>query len=220
MEPILRNIDNLDWITVVIFSSLGLIVIAKSAFYNRFTHFIVLPLNNKYIFMYNKKEKLISWFHIFLTLFQVINFSLFLYISWKVFYGSIEDAEINQYAYPLLLVSLLVFLIFKVALQLGNGFIFSSNKIISTLIFKKLSYLNHSGLVMFLANILLTYVFKDSKPVIYITLVLVLLINVIGWVVLLRNHQKFLANNFFYFILYLCALEIGPWVIIGSYLMY
>ncbi len=218
MEPILRNIENIDWITVLIFSSLLLIVVAKSTFYNRFLNFIILPFNNKYIFMYNKKEKLMNWFHIFFTVFQVINFSLFLYLSWKAFFGSLEDSDLNPYLYPIILGSLLIFLIVKVFLQLGNGFIFNSNKTISELVFKKLSYLNHSGLIMFLANIILSYVFKDSKTVVYVTFFFILLINGIGWVTLLRNHQKFIANNFFYFILYLCALEIAPWIIIGSYL--
>ena len=208
----------MDWVTLLLFSSLVLIVVAKSAFYHRFLNFILLPFNNKYIFMYNKKEKLMNWFHIFFTIFQVVNFSLFLYLSWKVFFGSLENLDLNPFIYPILLGSLLLFLLLKVFLQLANGFIFNSNKTISELIFKKLSYLNHSGLIMFLANIILIYVFKDSKAVIYITFFLILLINGIGWVTLLRNHQKFIANNFFYFIVYLCALEIAPWVIIGNYL--
>ena len=168
--------------------------------------------------MYNKKEKLMNWFHIFLTVFQVINFSLFLYLSWKVFYGSLSDINLDPYLFPIILGSLLLFLILKVGIQLGNGFIFSSNKVISELIFKKLSYLNHSGLIMFIANIVLSYILKDSKAVVYVAFFFIILINGIGWATLLRNHQKFIANNFFYFILYLCALEIAPWVIIGSYL--
>ena len=218
MEPLLRHIENIDWVTILIFSSLLLIVIAKSTFYNRFLNFIILPFNNKYIFMYNKKDKLNNWFHIFLTGFQIINFSLFLFISWRIFYGSIETQDMNQYVFPVILGSVLGFLILKVFLQLGNGFIFRSNKVISELIFKKLSYLNYSGIIMFISNVILSYVMKDSKPVVYITFFLILSINAIGWITLLRNHQKFIANNFFYFILYLCALEIAPWVIIGSYL--
>ena len=35
---------------------------------------------------------------------------------------------------------------------------------------------------------------------------------------LLKNYQKILIPNIFYFILYLCALEIAPLVVIGSYL--
>ena len=196
-----------------------MVVLAKGTFYNRFLNFIILPFNNKYVFMYNKKEKLLNWFHIFFTIFQVINFSLFIYLALQVVFK--DDSFLNMdssYSYPIIFVALFLFLLIKVLLQLGNGFIFNANKVISELIFKKLSYLNFSSLVMFTANIVLSYVFKDSHLVVYVAFFFVLLINVIGWVTLLKNHQNFLANNFFYFILYLCALEITPFVIIGSYL--
>ena len=196
-----------------------LVVLAKSTFYNRFLNFIILPFNNKYVFMYNKKEKLLNWFHIFFTIFQVINFSIFIYLAFQILFKHSSFMVMEDlYHYPIILGGLLLFLLVKVSLQLGNGFIFNSNKVISELIFKKLSYLNYSGLVMFVANIVLCYVFKDSELVVYIGIFLILLINIIGWVTLLRNHQNFLASNFFYFILYLCALEIAPFVIIGGYL--
>ena len=196
-----------------------LVVLAKSTFYYRFLNFIILPFNNKYVFMYNKKEKLLNWFHIFFTVFQVINLSLFIYLALQVLFkgGSFMSMD-STYGYPTILGALLLFLLIKVSLQLSNGFIFNSNKIISDLIFKKLSYLNYSGLIMFAANIILCYVLKNSQIVVYVAFFLILLINTIGWVTLLRNHQNFLASNFFYFILYLCALEIAPFVIIGSYL--
>ncbi len=196
-----------------------MVVLAKSTFYNRFLNFIILPFNNKYVFMYNKKEKLLNWFHIFFTVFQVINLSLFIYLAIQVLFkeGSFMSMD-STYGYPTILGALLLFLLIKVSLQLSNGFIFNSNKTISDLIFKKLSYLNYSGLIMFTANIILCYVLKDSQIVVHVTFFLILMINAIGWVTLLRNHQNFLASNFFYFILYLCALEIAPFVIIGSYL--
>ena len=220
MEPILRHIVNSDWVTALIFGSLLLIVVAKRTFYNRFLNFIILPFNNKYIFLYNKKEKLVNWFHVFFTLFQIINLSLFVFLSWKVLFKFNQTSDISPFAYPLILLSVLLFVSLKVALQLGNGFIFGSNKVISQLVFKKLSYLNYSSLIMFLANVVLSYVFKGSEIVIYVAFFLIFLVNCIGWATLVRNHQKFIANNFFYFILYLCALEIAPIVLISSYLNY
>jgi hypothetical protein len=50
-----------------------------------------------------------------------------------------------------------------------------------------------------------------------VVLALVFLINGIGITKLLKNHQKALFPFFVYFILYLCALEIAPLVLIGSY---
>lgn len=216
MEPILRAAQTADWITILIFSSLLFVVAAKSIFYGRFLNFIILPFNNKYVFMYGKKEKLTNWFHIFFTVFLIINFSLFLFFSWEIFVASSFSSD--PYTYAVILGGVLVYLLLKVFLQLGNGFIFGANKVISSVVFKKLSYLNYSGIIMLTANIVIAYMLWDPKIVIYVAALLILLINGIGWITTIRNHQKYIGNNFFYFILYLCALEIAPFIILGSYL--
>ncbi len=166
--------------------------------------------------MYNKKDRLMNWFHVFFTVFQIINFAIFIYLARNVL------LDLGRDSYPsfflIILLCLLLFLTAKVALQLGNGYLFGSGKVISEIVFKKLSYLNYSGIIMFLANVVLSYILKDSKFVVYTAIFLILLVNAIGWATALRNHQKFVASHFFYFILYLCALEISPLVIIGSYL--
>jgi len=219
MEPILRNIENFDWITILLLFGVVLLVLAKSTFPVRFLNFIILPFNNKYIFMYNKKEKLFNWFQIFFTVFQIINFSLFIYLATKVLFPDTHNIlSDEQFYFPLILLCLFAFLLIKVGIQLSNGFIFNSNKFITELLFKKLSYLNYSSLIMFVANIILTYIANDSKTIVFLAIFLILLVNIIGWVRLLRNYQKFIASNLFYFIVYLCALEIAPFVLIGSYL--
>ena len=216
MEPILRNIAGIDWITILIFLSLFFVVLAKGAFYTRFLNFIILPFNNKYIFMYNKKEILLNWFNLFFGLFLIINLSLFLYLGMELWTGSAPSSAIL--VFPLIMGSIVLFLFIKLALQLGNALIFGIQKTITEVIFKKLSYFNYSGLIMFVANVVLTYIAKESKVVFYVAILLILLVNVIGWITILRNHQKYITSNFFYFILYLCALEIAPFIIIGSFL--
>jgi len=192
------------------------VVLAKGVFYTRFLNFIILPFNNKYIFMYNKKEKLLNWFNLFFGLFLIINLSLFLYIGSDILLISDQNSSIIRF--PLILGSLVLFLFIKLALQMGNGFIFGTEKMITEVIFKKLSYFNYSGLIMFVANVILIYIAIGSKVVFYVAILLILLVNVIGWITILRNHQKFITSNFFYFILYLCALEIAPFILIGSFL--
>lgn len=216
MEPIDRITDNLDWITLILFGSLLLIVIAKKIFYTRFLNFIILPFNNKYIIMYNKKEKLFNWFHILLTLFQIINISLFAFLVWKSYES--PTTSTSKVTFFVILGYLFLFVFAKLFLQLGNGFIFGSYGTINELLFKKTSYLNYGSLVLFLANILLCFVFINSMAVVLSAFALFLLINIIGWVSVIRIHQKFISSHFFYFILYLCALEIAPLIILGSFL--
>ncbi|MCM4150696.1 DUF4271 domain-containing protein [Arenibacter sp. N53] len=217
MEAILRNQYAVDWITVILFCSIFFMVLAKTTYYSRFLNYIILPFNNKYIFLYQKKDKLFNWFSIFFSIFQLLNFSLFIYFINKIFFQSPVEHQFEVYL--IICTSLFLFLVIKILLQFGNGFIFNANKTISEIVFKKLSYLNYSGIVMLFANLILNYVLQESKAVVFISILLVFIINTIGWITTLRNHQNFLASNFVYFILYLCALEIAPIIIVGNYLI-
>jgi len=212
MEPVLREIGELDWITMIIFSSVIFLVLAKSLFYGRFLNFMILPFNNKYIFLYNKKDRLMNWFHIFFTTFQLLNLSLFLYLVVSIYRPS--EVLPTPLLFALILGLVFLFLFVKILIQLGNSTIFNNESVIAEIIFKKISYLNYSSLVMFLANVMLTYVFIGSKTVILLGSALIILILIIGWVTIIKTHLKFLTNYFFYFILYLCALEIAPIIIV------
>ncbi|SNR55951.1 protein of unknown function [Maribacter sedimenticola] len=216
MEPINRTILQTDWITITLFTSFICVLIAKSFDYTRFVNFIILPFNNKYITIYTKKEKLFNWFHILISLFQIINTTLFIYFIWREFLNT--GVVKNPFLFPILLVVVFLFITLKTVVQLANGFVFNSYKTFNELIFKKLTYLNYSGIVLCIANIFLTYVAIDHKIIIIIGSILFIAINIIGWLTVLRNYQNFISSYFFYFILYLCALEIAPLVIMGSFL--
>lgn len=218
MEPLSRSLPSLDWITLVIFLSLLFLAISKRFFYSRFLNFMILPFNNKYIFMYIKKDRLFNSFQVFFTLFQLFNFALFIYQGSVV----ITDANIHRslLTYVVILGILLLYGLAKIMVQMGSGYVFNNSRVISELIFKKLSYLNYSGLVMLAANCILAYISQDSKLVVYAAIFLILLINAMGWITLVKNHQKLITNYFFYFILYLCALEIAPLVLIVNALTY
>ncbi|GGW47310.1 DUF4271 domain-containing protein [Arenibacter certesii] len=217
MEAILRNPTTADWISIILFSSILLIVLAKNLFYSRFLDFIILPFNNKYIFMYNKKDKVFNWFNILLSIFQALNLSLFIFFINESFFAPIEKYELETYGTLLLGLSLV--LTVKLFFQLANGFIFNSEQTISEIVFKKISYFNYSGVVMLIANLILNFVYPESKVVILIGSLLILLINGIGWFTTLKSHRKFITSNFVYFILYLCALEVAPVILIGTYLL-
>jgi hypothetical protein len=216
MEAIERVVPTNDWITLIFVLSLFLLVFARAFFLSRFQNFIILPFNNKYIFLYNKKGRLTHGFHIALSLFMFLNLSLFILFTASILF----DQQISPGG-SLLLVSgggLLAYFLLKIGMQLAGGLILEFSKITSSLIFKKMTYLNYSALVMFIANLLLGYVTGGSKVIVLISISLILLINSIGWISILKIHQKLIATHIFYFILYLCTLEFAPFLIIANLL--
>jgi len=216
MNPIFRNITTLDWITTILVFSLLLLVVCKYFFRLSFSTFLILPFNNKYFALSKKKGKLFNWFHLLITLFQLLNIALFVFIANNV----LTDNSINALPnlYWVILIFILSFLFFKIIIQAGNGYFFENLGVMNDLIFEKLSYFNYGGLVAFVGNIIILYILPDSKVLIYIVLSLILLINASGIATILRNHQKLIVADILYFILYLCTLEISPLVIVGRYL--
>jgi len=216
MNPIYRNITDLDWMTFILVTSLLLLSLGKYFFKNSFFNFIILPFNNKYITLFKKKGRLLQGFHVIMSLFQMANLALFIFMAQNLFQK--QPLTIYSEFYLIIFGGLLVFILIKIGVQLGVGYFFENNELMTELIFEKLSYFNYGGLVTFLGNILIIYIFPDSMTLIYVVILMLLVINGIGSVKMLRNHQKLLISNAFYFILYLCTLEISPIAIIISYL--
>ncbi|MCK0161492.1 DUF4271 domain-containing protein [Allomuricauda sp. F6463D] len=216
MNPIEKTIISLDWITIALFLSLVVLALGKYLYHKKFLNFIILPFNDKYILLHNKKGQFSHWFHLLLTLFQLINLSLFLFLILKVFELLPQVDALTTYF--ILLGLLALFELIKFVLQMFTGYVFNNLGVVGSVIFSKMSYLNYSSILICICNVLLIYITTNSKTTIYIVLILVFLINAIGIVKLLKNYQKALFPYFMYFILYLCTLEIAPLVLIGSYL--
>ncbi|WP_306012461.1 MULTISPECIES: DUF4271 domain-containing protein [unclassified Allomuricauda] len=215
MEPIEKTIISLDWMTLTLFVGLVVLALGKYLFHKKFLNFIILPFNDKYILLHNKKGQFSHWFHLLLTLFQLINISLFLFLILQTF--ELTPVPNSFLSYLIVLGFLALFELVKFLVQMFTGFVFNNLGLFGSVVFSKISYLNYSGIIIAVANILLIYITPLSKTTIYVVLALVFLINGIGITKLLKNHQKALFPFFVYFILYLCALEIAPLVLIGSY---
>src|SRR5690606_10234354 len=216
MTPIEKTVVSLDWMGLVLFLSLLALTLGKALHHGKFLNFIILPFNDKYMLLHQKKGQLFDWFQMLLTLFQLLNLALFIFLALKAFGALPQESDWGVFLF--VLGSLALFQLLKSGVQLFTGYVFNSLELISGILFSKLSYLNHSGIVLCVADLVLTYILVDSKTVIYIALGLLVLINGIGAVKLLKHHQKAMVPYFMYFILYLCALEIAPLVLIGSYI--
>ena len=216
MNVIQRSIVDLDWITSLLLLSLLLLGIGKYLFRHAFFDFLILPVNAKYITLNKKKNRLFQGFHIIISVFQIINLALFIYVARGLFLGEVSFTYSNYYMIILGVISL--YFLIKIVLQVGNGYFFENFDLMGKVIFEKLTYFNYGGLIAFIGNILLIYIFPGSKAILYIVILLILAINCIGLVKILRNLQKLITSHTFYFILYLCTLEISPIAIIISYL--
>lgn len=207
----LRDVISYEWFTVFMVLGLIFITLAKVSSTNRFIDFLSVFGNSKYLKIYTKDQKFIDVFDTLLFLNLVISISTFGYLSYITF-ESTKTFELTVFLKFLFSVATLALI--KILAERLIGSVFDIDKLIDDYLFQKISYKNFCGILLIPINTLLLYTIEPSKIIIFVVIVLLIIINVLGFITSLKNHQKTVINNIFYFILYLCALEIGPYLIL------
>ena len=212
MEAIERQAVSLDWITLLLVLAFVLLVVAKYSFTQRFAHFSMLFATDKYLVLKGKDPNLFHPFNILLFAVNVISAGLFIY----VFYLSFSDTypERPKILFLRIVTAYSTFVLLKFSLEKILADVISINEKMNYYLFYKLSYRNFISLILLPITILFIYVWEPGQLALFIVLGLILLINLITLLSALIKNQQYILNNWFYFILYLCALEIGPYYIL------
>ncbi|MBV7268914.1 DUF4271 domain-containing protein [Winogradskyella luteola] len=207
----MRNFITHEWFTIFTLLGLVAVVIAKYVNTLRFNDFLSVIGNSKYLKIYTKDQKFVDIFDGFLFINLVISGSIFLFFSYSTFISPL-DFELITFLKLLLAVSTII--IIKILLERLIGSLFEIDSVVDNYLFQKTTFKNYSGLVFLVANLFLLYTENFTKIIIIIVFSVVCLINGIGFITSFKNYQKTLNPNFFYFLLYLCALEIAPYVLL------
>ena len=208
----LRNVLFNDWFTVLIVACLVLIAIAKLLYSKRFNDFFEILGNSNYLKIYLKEQKFINTFDGLMFLNLIISLTVFTLVSINIFNNSNYSQNIDLY-YKLFL-SLGSIILIKVFIDRLIGSLFEIDEIMNVYVFQKITFKNYIGLILLPINILLIFAINPSEIIIYTVICLLFIVNVIGFVMSIKSYLKPIKSNLFYFILYLCALEIAPYIIL------
>jgi len=209
----LRETMTYDWFTVAWLTGLIALAVSKSLYAHRFSDFMSVLGNSRYLKIYSRDQKFIDGFDSLFFLNFVIAISIFIYITVSLF-TEFKGFELNLFLKILFGVSILN--LSKILFERLIGSLFEIDKIIDNYLFQKTTYKNFTGLILLPLNCFIIYALEPSKTIIYSIIGLLFAINFVGFVISFKNHQKVLLSNVFYFILYLCALEIGPYLILAK----
>jgi len=207
----LREIISNEWFTILIVLSIGILAFAKAAFSSRFNDFLWVIGNSKYLKIYARDQKFIDQFDGLLFLNLIITSSLFYFIWQNTF---VEPTSFDLVLFFKLIVGIGALILIKVLLERLIGSLFEIDSLIDSYVFQKTNYKNYIGLVLLPINIILIFAVQPSEVIIYFIIGFLFVINLVGFVTTFKMHQKLILNNLFYFILYLCALEIAPYIIL------
>ena len=198
----IRDIISNDSLTLILLGSLLYIIILKRI--------------NPAIFYQNlslKKKELIS--KISNSLLGIKSLEIlynFLFISnLSILLTFFKNDDFEFFIYYDLLGFISIFFVVKIILDLIIGKLFSTSELMKNYVWQKLVYRNSLGILLLLFNFLIAYSIFDeyfmSLIFIYISLVFLLY----SYYSIYFSMKKVIIKNWFYFILYLCTLEIIPY---------
>ncbi len=201
-----------DWITLLILGSLILISAAKLVQTNRFNDFVELVFTNKYFLLYDKGSKVFSVFNLLMLANQIIVVSLFLFLLLGQF--NPEITLDNHLIFIRIIGFFTLFIALKFYFEKIIANLFSIDKYIDRYLYQKLSYRNLISLILLVINLIFLYALKPNTLLFGIVILVILISNILALIYSYKTHEKLIRSNIFYFILYLCALEISPYYIL------
>lgn len=203
-----RVLASADWSTLVFVLALVLVAICKSLFETRFNDFLRLIASDKYLKVYRDSNYLWSGFTLILFVIQMLSFAVFIQLILHQHGLALKTDGIR---FIQIFTYLSVFVLSKLLVDKIIGIAFSMEEFADQFNLQKASYRSYIALLLFPINVVLYY--QSSVPnFIFNALIFVIItINMITYLASLKNYQNLLAGKLFYFILYLCALEVAPY---------
>lgn len=203
-----RILISKDWATVLFILALAIIATNKTMFEVRFNEFIKIGISDKYNKIYRDTSNLLNWFTVSMFIIQLISFSFFILLLLSYF----DYSETSNYiTYIQVITFLFVFILSKFLIEKIIGNILNTERFVDQFNLVKVNYRAFFGLVLLPVNIILYYNHTPLQIAFYIILVVFVLYNLITYYFLIKTYQKLILGKLFYFILYLCTLEIAPY---------
>ena len=193
--------------SLIIFSILLIFVLKKinsQKFYENFS------FNKKNLFTKLSNNDYLS--------FRSINvvYLLIFVINASILFTIFKNDKFNSQDFLKFATLLSLFILLKLFLEKFIGWLFNFKKKCDNYLTIKFKYLGTIGLYILMLNIVCIYSSGYNYELVYISLIISLLCLIISYFTIFFSFKNIIYKNWFYFILYLCTLEIIPYYYIIS----
>ena len=205
----IRDYILFDGFTIIILLNIIIVTIAKTLNNSKFKQFLLIYLNNSFLKFSSNDNSFLSSFNSLLNVNYIISLSV--YISILISYnlhGFNNNFEISIFFTTLLFI--IAFIYTKYLIEILIGWAFNIRKFVVSFNLQKNSFNKLIGIIMILLNSLAIYSFPNSVTFTKISIFLVISLYLVGLYKVIRLNDNLILSNMFYFILYLCTLEIVP----------
>ncbi len=202
-----------DWITIIILIILLLIAIVKYLFNERFSKLFSLVYSEKYYSDYSKTNPLIiNPFHVIFFFVSIFSIALLIYYYFDIFKPQYIDY--SSIFFLKVFIAVILYIIIRVIVGLFLGVIFEKQNEQKYFTFLKISNLSLFSIYLFPLLIIISYTALSYHKFFFILGIFLLSILMVSRYFSMIKNSKINFNNLFYLFLYLCALEITPFIVV------
>jgi hypothetical protein len=213
----IRDILLKDAFTIIILSLMIIITFIKLNYEQKFNYLIKIFWNRSYLKKYKKEKIIYNGFDYFLQINFVISISLFVYTFQLLSNNHLLSFDLIKLINIVMII--ITFLMLKNLSELIVSWVFDISWAIKPYLNEKINYNNLIGLIILSINILIIFFFNPSINILFIFISIILLLKLTGYINSFILHQKTIKKSWFYFILYLCTLEIIPYLLLYDFFL-
>ena len=197
-----------DWLTIMFGVSLLLLALLKAVNSKALICYVKAFFTKGFIEeKVEERSRFFTRFNLIMFVFSVLVFSLFIVVSIP-FFSKQVFVDFTFFCQVFLGVFLYASLLKLLEFSLCKLFQFQHQ--LGYFLLAKLGYLYNSTLILFPFLILTTYGLENN----YVLLGVFVVLFILSLVLIVVNNKNLIVKKLFYFILYLCALEIAPLIIL------
>lgn len=214
-----RILENKDWATLLFVLTFAVVAMTKSAYETRFSEFSKLIFSDKYAKIYRDNSHMRSSFTVGLFFVQIVSYAFFILLTINIF-GYAEKTD--WILFIRIATFLLYFILGKYLIEKIVATSFNIDEFVELFNLQKVTYRTYIGVLILPINAILFY-YNNIPKIVPLTIIgISLCISVYSYFISIKTYQNAIIGKLFYFILYLCALEIAPyyflyyWITKGS----
>lgn len=213
-----RFIINLDWVFYVFL--LGLMFLSVAKYFNpvKFVEILSVFFSKKFFITAQHEDNfLFNRFNVLLFINQILVFTAVLYLFFSSWF--IDSTPWLDWFYLKIMAVIAGFIFFKFIMDILIGWVFQTRFSVMQFNFVKLTFRNFIGIVYLPILLILMNLYPLSFIQMAWVAGLYIILNLLAFLRAFVSFRKWLEPYLFYFILYLCALEIAPYVILYRLLL-
>lgn len=211
-----RIIGIQDWAVYFFTLAFLFLVMSKAYFPVKFYDYIRLFYTDKYWRIYKDSPSTQSGFQLLLFVTQTISFTFLLQLLHAAMgWGNLYDLNL----FIQIMVLLFFVILSKYFLEKIIAVTFHIEDFAEQFHFYKLSYRSYLGVILLPLVAMLYFNEIIASNVLYFVITLLLVINIALYLNSIRIFRAVIFPKFYYFILYLCALEMASYYLVYRFLI-